>query len=254
MRPHWSIVQFVEFFHLALLGVLQVRLNQKHYVLKGGANLRYFCRSPRYSEDVDFDAAGIRPEKLEEKVDAVLSSRALAFVLRTHDLAIQRTSKPKQTPTTQRWKLTLVYSGFSEPIWTKVEFSHRGTDPRTSFDQVPDELVRPYAVRPPTVMRYLPAAMIEQKIAALAGRTETQARDVFDLELLFRQWPDAVAPGAVPAGQLKAAAERATQLSFESYRELVIRFLDPDARELHDRREAWDQTQARVLEGLVVLR
>ncbi|MGH7410301.1 MAG: nucleotidyl transferase AbiEii/AbiGii toxin family protein [Candidatus Methylomirabilis sp.] len=254
MPAHWSIVQFVEFFHLALLGVLQVRLNQKHYVLKGGANLRYFCRSPRYSEDVDFDAAGMRPEKLEERVDAVLSSRALAFALRTHDLAIQRTSKPKQTPTTQRWKLTLAYSGFGEPIWTKVEFSHRGTDPRTSLDKVPDEVVRLYAVRPPTVMRYLPAAMIEQKIAALAGRTETQARDVFDLELLCRQWPDAVAPGAIPPRRLEAAAERTRQLSFESYSELVIRFLDPDIRELYDRREAWDQMQARVLEKLMALR
>ncbi|OFX26783.1 MAG: hypothetical protein A2Z07_00415 [Armatimonadetes bacterium RBG_16_67_12] len=254
MRPAWSIVQFVEFFHLALLGVLQVRLDQKHYVLKGGVNLRYFCQSPRYSEDVDFDATGIPPEKLEEKLDAVLSSRALAFALRTHDLAIQRSSKPKQTPTTQRWKLTLVHSKSSEPIWTKIEFSHRRTDPRTSLGQVPDEIVRPYALRPPTVMRYLPSAMTEQKIAALAGRTETQARDVFDLELLFRRWPDTVASGAIPARRLEAAAESAMQLPFESYRELVIRFLEPDARELLDRREAWDQMQARVVEKLLTLR
>jgi len=252
--PFRSIVQFVGFFHLALLSVLQVRLSQKHYVLKGGANLRYFCRSPRYSEDVDFDAAGIRPEKLEEKIDAVLSSRALAFVLRTHDMAIQRTSKPKPTPTTQRWKLMLAHSKSGEPIWTKVEFSHRGTDPRTSLDRVPDEIVSSYAVRPPTVMRYLPAAMIEQKIVALAGRTETQARDVFDLELLFRGWPDAVAPGTVPAKQLEAAAEGTMQLSFENYRALVIRFLEPDARELYDRRETWDQMQSRVVEKLVALR
>lgn len=254
MRPAWSIVHFVEFFHLALLGVLQVHLDQKHYVLKGGVNLRYFFQSPRYSEDVDFDASGIPPEKLEERLDAVLSSRALAFLLRTHDLAIQRSSKPKQTPTTQRWKLTLAHSKFSDPIWTKVEFSHRRTDPRTSLEQVPDEIVRPYALRPPTVMRYLPAAMIEQKIAALAGRTETQARDVFDLELLLRRWPDAVASGAIPARRLEAAAESAMHLPFESYRELVIRFLEPDARELLDRRDTWDQMQVRVVEKLLALR
>lgn len=187
-------------------------------------------------------------------MDTVLSSRALAFVLRAHDLFVQRTAKPKQTATTQRWKLTLAHLKLGEPIWTKVEFSHRGTDPRTSIDQVPDEIVRPYALRPPTVMRYLPAAMIEQKIVALAGRTETQARDVFDLELLFRGWPEAVAAGVVPARRLEAAAERAMALPFEAYRDLVTRFLEPDVRELYDRRGTWDQMQAHVVERLMALR
>jgi hypothetical protein len=254
MPSDWSLVQFVEFFHLALLGVLQARLDQRHYVLKGGANLRYFCRSPRYSEDIDFDATGTPPERLEERVDAVLSSRALDFVLRAHDLVIQRTSKPKQTATTQRWKLTLAYLKSGEPIWTKVEFSHRGTDPRTTVDRVPDEIVRPYALRPPTVTRYPPAAMIEQKIVALAGRTETQVRDVFDLEILFRGWPEAGAPGVIPVRQLEAAAERAMQIPFESYRDLVARFLEPDVRELYDRSGTWDQMQSYVVERILALR
>jgi hypothetical protein len=51
-----SPVGSVEVFNLTLLEVLQVRLSQDKYVLKGGANLRFFFNSPRYSEVMDFDA------------------------------------------------------------------------------------------------------------------------------------------------------------------------------------------------------
>jgi hypothetical protein len=47
--------QVIELFHLAFLQVLQARLDQSRYVLKGGANLRYFFDSVRYSEDIDLD-------------------------------------------------------------------------------------------------------------------------------------------------------------------------------------------------------
>jgi predicted nucleotidyltransferase component of viral defense system len=50
-----SPVQTIEFFHIAFLAVLGTRLDSARYVLKGGANLRYFFGSQRYSEDIDLD-------------------------------------------------------------------------------------------------------------------------------------------------------------------------------------------------------
>ena len=44
----------------------------------------------------------------------------------------------------------------------------------------------PYGLTSPTVQHYGETAAIEQKIAALALRSETKARDVFDLDLLLR--------------------------------------------------------------------
>lgn len=49
MNQRLTDAQIIEFFHLAFLQVLQARLNQTRYVVKGGANLRYFFESLRYS-------------------------------------------------------------------------------------------------------------------------------------------------------------------------------------------------------------
>ncbi len=254
MTEHSSTIKVVEFFHLALLEVFQVRLNQNHYILKGGANLRYFYSSPRYSEDVDFDAVDIDPAKLEERVDGTLKSRPLTFTLHTQGVAVGTITKPKQTATPQRWKLALAVPWQSEPIRTKIEFSHRIADPRSQLEPVPEEITEPYALRSPTVRRYLPDAMVEQKIQALVDRAETQARDVFDLDLLFRQWPGAIRSGAIAAERLEAAAERVVQLPYESYRSLVVRFLSPDVIELYNRPPVWEQIQAHVVEKLMALK
>ena len=51
-----SLVAPIEVFHLLLLGALPPRPGQHFAVLKGGGNLRFFHASPRYSQDLDFDA------------------------------------------------------------------------------------------------------------------------------------------------------------------------------------------------------
>ena len=76
----------------------------------------------------------------------------------------------------------------SQVTFSAPKFSRRNPDPRHELAQIPPEIARPYALRPPTVRHYLPEATIEQKIIALATRAETQARDVFDLDLLFRNF------------------------------------------------------------------
>lgn len=123
--PTLRDAQAIEFFHLAFLQVLQGRLDQASYVLKGGANLRYFFDSVRYSEDIDLDVSGIEVWALQEKVDGALSASALAMLLRGGGLLVGEFSKPKQTETTQRWKVALVLTGRSEPLRTKIEFSRR---------------------------------------------------------------------------------------------------------------------------------
>jgi predicted nucleotidyltransferase component of viral defense system len=243
----------VEFFHLSFLEVLQVRVSRNNYVLKGGTNLRYFFKSPRYSEDIDFDTEGVSRWKLESKIDEVLGSRPLATLLRIKGMAIERASKPKQTETTQRWKVILNASNLTEKVPTKIEFSRRGADARNRLDQVPQDIVQPFALRPPTVRRYLAEAMIEQKIAALVDRAETQARDVFDLDLLFRQTPSPLGLGVIPPQRLQTAIDRVLEFTFEAYHSLVVRFLNPDVIELYESPDAWEQIQRAVIDRLRAL-
>lgn len=232
----------IETFHLAFLEVLRHRLDPARYVLKGGANLRYFFDSVRYSEDIDLDVCGVQGTTLEKNVDSVLASRALEMTLRSSGLAIasEQISKPKQSDTTRRWKVPIAAEGHSQPIRTKVEFSNRNGENRYELAAVPDRVVQPYGLRPPSVQHYLAEPATEQKIRALAGRSETQARDVFDLELLLRKTP--LAADAVDADTRKTAAERGLELPYAAFADQVAPFLDPDVVELYDRR-AWEQMQ-----------
>jgi predicted nucleotidyltransferase component of viral defense system len=246
--PELRDAQVVELFHLAFLQVLQARLDQARYVLKGGTNLRYFFDSVRYSEDIDLDIDGVAPWTLTEKVDGILASSTIDAVLRSGGLAVDGFTKPKQTETTRRWKVAIAVAGRSETVRTKIELSHRGGERAHVLEQVPGRIVAPYALRAPTVQHYTADAATEQKIKALAGRSETQARDVFDLDLLLRRQP--LKAGTIDPQILGHAAERGLDLSFEAFRDQVLPFLDPEVTELYDK-AAWEQMQLFVTDTLL---
>lgn len=242
--------EIIERFHLAFLQVLSSRLNRSRYVIKGGANLRYFFDSHRYSEDIDFDAVNEESWKLADKVDETLGAPAITALLRSAGIEVDRASKPKQTEITQRWKVGLAVTGRDKPVSTKIEFSHRNGDDRWSLEAVPDRVVAPYALRAPTLLHYEAAPATEQKVKALALRNETQARDVFDLELLFRTHPGSVERGALDNDTLTAAIERALELPYEAFEAQVIPFLESDVAELYADPASWDQIQTYVIDRL----
>jgi predicted nucleotidyltransferase component of viral defense system len=240
--------QVVEVFHIAFLDVLSSRLDPARYVLKGGANLRFFFESVRYSEDIDLDIAGVEPWSIESKVDRILASGAMKALLRVGGLSIAEFSKPKQTATTRRWKVAIDVPRRSEPVRTKIEFSNRNGEQRYRLEALPSRIVAPYALRSPRVQHYTEDASIEQKVIALAGRSETQARDVFDLDLLLRRKP--LPAGSLDLQVLAEAKDRALQLPFDAFRDQVLAFLEPEVVELYETEAAWAQMQSFVAETL----
>ncbi len=252
MAPTLSRAEAAELFHVAFLDVLATRLDPSRYVLKGGANLRYFFGSSRYSEDIDIDLHGRQPMNMEQKIDGILDSPAIGALLRLRGLFVAEHSKPKQTATTRRWKVGIETPGHEDLIRTKIEFSGRNGDDRYLLEQIPRGIVAPYALRPPSVQHYVGDAPTEQKVEALADRPETQARDVFDLDLLLRQRP--LRPGSVEPGTLTRAAELALQLPFASYRDQVLPFLEPDVVEVYGSKDSWEGMQTFVAESLEAAR
>lgn len=242
-----STAQIVEFFHVAFLDLLSRRLDPSRYVLKGGANLRYFFDSLRYSEDIDLDLSGVEPWSLEPKIDGILDSGSIETLLRVADLTVADFSKPKQTGTTRRWKVAIAVPGRVEPVRTKIEFSNRNGDPRYRLEAIPTRVVAPYALRAPSVQHYTAVAAIEQKVNALAGRSETQARDLFDLDLLLRRGEP---PGPLDGELLTDAVNRALELPYAAFRDQVLPFIEPDAVELYNREDSWEQMQTFVAERL----
>jgi hypothetical protein len=242
-----SDVQIIELFHISFLDSLGRRLDPSRYVLKGGANLRYFFDSLRYSADIDLDLLGVPAWNLEKKVDDLLAKGPLDLLMRPAKVGIRECTKPKQTDTTQRWKVGLEAPYRDDLIRTKIEFSHRESREGYRLEVIPGRVVEPYALRPPSVQHYFGDVPAEQKVAALAGRSETQARDVFDLDLLLRRRP--FRKQSIDPEVLEAAADRALELPYDAFRDQVLPFLEPDAVELYDA-AAWEQMQTFVAEKL----
>lgn len=244
----------LERLHLAFLEVATTQLPIDRFALKGGANLRFFLHSLRRSVDMDFDYLG-DPERswaFAERVDKVFRSKALAVLLRARQLSIADLRTPKQTETTRRWRFNVNAPGV-EGAPSKVEFS--GRDQGRHADDyelaaVDAELARRVQARPVRLNHYRPVAAVAQKIGALRLRSETQPRDVFDLDHLFREHPDALSTVQVSPAELRAAKERALALSYDEYAGTVVPYLQEEIAELYGSRDAWGDMQLRVVERL----
>jgi len=90
-----------------LTQVLFARLNPRSVAVKGGANLRYFFDSHRYSDDIAVDVVSGEEWKLFDQVDRAIASPALSLLLRATGVSVEQSSPHKQSGTTQRWKLSL---------------------------------------------------------------------------------------------------------------------------------------------------
>ena len=181
----WSERQAIEIFHLMFLRAFGARVDKALFALKGGCNLRFYHRSIRYSEDMDLDIRTMATGTLRTNVETVLEGTQLLASLRAQKILVDSVTAPKQTQTTQRWKIALRIGEQRVAVPTKIEFSRRTLDAGAVLSPVVPELIRLYRLYPVIVQHYDASAAALQKIAALALRTETQARDIFDLDLLL---------------------------------------------------------------------
>ena len=244
----WTERQAIEVFHLVFVAHLGRRVSKDLFVLKGGSNLRFYFKSIRYSEDIDFDIQTMAKTTLAGNVNTILNSPALALELRAKQITIVLVTSPKQTETTQRWKVHIRVNGGGS-IPTKIEFSRRGLDADHRLAAVDAELVREYALRPVLAQHYTAEAALQQKVVALSKRTETQARDIFDLKLLLDAGAGHEAlPKSVKA-EVAPAIERALTIGFDEFSGQVRAFLLPDYFD-HYGRKTWEELQAEVVEKL----
>ena len=262
MKIVLTVPQVHEVVQLAFLAGLTQRLPARHYILKGGANLRLFLNSPRSSEDMDFDAIDIPDWKLADKVNESLRAPVVGLILRTHGFTVTRAGSQKQTGTTQRWAVEVLAPGHRLTISTAGEFSHRVSaaglheSARSSAraDPIDARIAGRYGAPPIVLPHYLPLAAITQKIGALAQRNVSQPRDVFDLDLLLGRHPnEAPKKGDIDADRAHGAAERATELAFDTFRDAVLPFIDLEVRPFYDTPGAWSAMQERVATYLLGL-
>jgi predicted nucleotidyltransferase component of viral defense system len=246
----WSPRETIEVFHLLFLRAFGARVDRALYALKGGCNLRFFHKSIRYSEDMDLDIRTMSAATLRGNVDRVLDAPGFLQTLRAHQIGITRVSRPKQTETTQRWKVALGSAANGQDVPTKIEFSRRNLDDGVAHNAVDAAIIRRYRLYPVLVQHYTTDAALAQKIAALALRSQTQARDVFDLKLLLDAAAGGVAVSKQTAAHLPRAIENAMNIGYDEFAGQVLAYLEPEYQDHYRRRRVWETLQEQVVEAL----
>jgi hypothetical protein len=242
--------QVVEQFHLLFLASLTRGSDKRTLVVKGGCNLRFFHRSVRYSEDLDLDVSGLDTSVLRDRVRGILSSRSFRQALEARGIGIEHVTEHKQTATVQRWKLGLETVRTARPLPTKLEFSHRGTGEGIDFGSISPELIAEYRLAPFMASHYGAAAALAQKIGALAGRAEPQARDIFDLHHLLAIGAPLDVLRDIDPHSLEQARARVTALEFGAFRSQVVSYLRAEDQPHYDAPAVWDTMILEVLEAL----
>jgi len=249
-----------EVFHFCFVERLLRMADSRLFVLKGGVNLRFFFHSPRYSEDVDIDVLGGAVATLRKNGYKTLEDAAFRRALKTYgivDVDINDPEKAKHTETTQRFRVRLVTAA-GERLPSKVEFSRRRKPGRAAIgtvavDSVDSEIARRYNRLSFRCRHYSGEDAVTQKILALAGRSVTQARDVFDLDVLQRggYGRSAVVRQSVTPEERAAALDNLASLSFDVFSGQVLEFLDDEDRREFSSRATWDAMvrQVQILLG-----
>jgi hypothetical protein len=236
----------IELFQLAFMQAASAKLRPQDYAMKGGGNLRFFLRSGRRSGDVDLDYLGSNFTAFGERVNELLTGDAIPRLLKLRDIRVFDTSVRKDTPTTKRWMLKLARDGMPDAT-TKVEFSRRGEAAEPVLEQADTALARKLGGIAVRLNHYPPSSAIVQKVDALCDRSETEPRDVFDLDHLFRQYPDAVGQARLDPARGQRAAKVAEDIDYDRYQELVAPYLDEEIVELYGNEEAWLDMRVRVV-------
>ncbi len=259
-----SPLQLREVFHFCFLERLLRMRDARLFVLKGGVNLRFFFRSPRYSEDMDLDVVGGSVATLRKNGYKLLQDGAFRRALRTYgiaDIAVNDPVKAKHTETTRRFRVQLVSTGGTR-FPSKVEFSRRAasrgkssgkeTDAK-AMEQIDTEVARRYSRLSFRCQHYSGEAAVIQKVLALAGRTVTQAREVFDLDILRRGGYMQNIPLQEILGPRRCAAalENLESLTFEDFSGQVVEFLDDEHAREYGHHAVWDSLVEQTCEMLL---
>lgn len=244
-----------EIFHLAFLRQLCVKLKPNSFAVKGGVNLRFFFDSQRYSEDMDLDIKNIETFKLKEIVLNIILSKSLNSFLKSYQI-IQiippNMDVAKQTETTQRFKVHLINEN-GDDLFTKIEFSKRSLESTVVTETVSNQILKKYNLPPILAPHYPASTAIAQKISALAGRSETQARDIFDLYILSSKLSD-FHKETIPKSIVKKANDKVFNVTFKVFRDTVIPYLSEEEQEIYNQSGVWENMQLKVsllIEGII---
>jgi len=241
-----------ELTHLLILKDL-AGLREGAVTAKGGVNLRLFFGSVRYSEDMDLDGTAGDSAAIRRCLKGLFEDREFTRRLQRFGIrGLDPGEGPnKDTETTFRYKFgVIVGGGVRYPTKVEVSFRKRHAADRAVLEAPDPGILKTYGLDALEVRHYAREAAVRQKIDALGGRREAQARDVFDLHVLV---PNAAAEALLEFlakglhhVRLKEAHNRALAISYGEYAGQVFEFLGAEARTRYGTESTWDELRLGV--------
>lgn len=181
---------------------------------------------------MDIDVASVAVGTLEKNGYKILEDPSFLRTLKIYgisDIKLADKAKAKQTETTQRFKLRLVNAA-GEEFPTKVEFSRRDMpDPKDyKLEIINPKIASQFMQLSFACHHYNSTSASIQKLQALSGRTETQARDVFDLYLLYLggNFSKEIIQKTISKNEKDKCLMALGNLDFESYQGQVVEYLE----------------------------
>ena len=242
-----------ELIHLLILRELAGVHGGSGVTVKGGVNLRLFFGSVRYSEDMDLDGTAQASAAIRNNLKGMFENRE--FTRRLQPFGVRGLDPGegpnKDTETTFRYKFgVIVGGGIRYPTKVEVSFRKRHVADRAVLETPGPGILRTYGLDVLEMRHYVRQAAVRQKLDALGGRRETQARDVFDLHVLVPDPPPdellEFLAKALRRSRLEEAHGRALAITYREYKGQVFEFLGEEARSRYGTEGAWDEMRLRA--------
>ena len=252
LRTH-SPVTARELVHLLILRELAGVRGGSGVTVKGGVNLRLFFGSVRYSDDMDLDGTAQASAAIRSSLKGMFENRE--FTQRLQAVGIRGLDAGegpnKDTETTFRYKFgVIVGGGIRYPTKVEVSFRRRHVADRAVLESPDPGILRTYGLDVLEIRHYVREAAVRQKLDALGGRREAQARDVFDLHVLVPDPPSdkllEFLEKALGRSRLEEAHARALAITYREYEGQVFEFLGEEARSRYGTKGAWDEMRLRA--------
>lgn len=230
----------LELAQVRVLSSLFSKVVNREVILKGGFAMRVVAGSARPTKDIDLQANGASMERVQG-----LMRNAINDLKKCHILDDISVTEPKQTETTQRWKINGRIKGGETPVHLVVEVSRRGLIPKELTRSVHFES-RGLGVPPAIIETLSPTAIAAAKFEAMSSLTRESPRDVFDLDVLIQM--KAEPPVHIFANgyteeellkKLEIVADKLEKMTFDTVKATLLPHLPPDLRKNFGRDE-WE--------------
>lgn len=120
----------------------------------------------------------------------------------------------------------------------------------TVFEAIEPAVIRNYQLSPIILNHYDSHTAYEQKVGALINRSTTQARDIFDLNLLLNTGVKKSISNEKLKSRLPDAQANAMAVTFKILKSQVLSFLHPEYQEQYDSSSVWDDIVLNVVEAI----